>query len=458
MQQFQNFISQASDFMWSSILMYMLVAVGIFYTLYLGFPQIRELPNAFRQITGKGSRDESTDDGTGAMSPFQALATAIASQIGTGNVAGVATAIMSGGPGAVFWIWVSAFLGMSTIFSEAILAQRYRVVKDDEFVGGPAYYITKGLKSKPLALFFSVAIIVALGFIGNMVQSNSIAVSVSSATGINPIIIGIVIAILSALVFAGGISRIGAFAEKIVPFMAGLYVLGSIVVMFLFKEQVLPAFESIFVGAFNPQALMGGALGITMKEAVRYGISRGLFSNEAGMGSTPHAHAVANVNHPVEQGMVAIIGVLVGTVLVCSSTAIIVLVTQANLVPNLAGPQVTQEAFKIAFGPIGEAFLALCLTFFAFTTIVGWYYFGESNVKYLFGKKGILPYRIVVIGFVVLGAALTGNVDFVWKLADFTNGLMVFPNVIALFLLAPQVKKLYKHFKTGARYEEGMKL
>ena len=246
----------------------------------------------------------------------------------------------------------------------------------------------------------------------------------------------------------GGMKRIASFAEFVVPFMAVLYIVGTIVVMFVFKDQVGPAFRSIFVGAFNPSAIMGGALGVTVKQAVRFGVARGLFSNEAGMGSTPHAHAVANVKHPAQQGLVAIVGVVIDTIVVCTSTAMVILVTGAHE-KGLDGALVTQEAFTTAFGSFGTSFLAICLTFFAFTTIIGWYYFGETNIRYLFGKKGLLPYRIIVVFFIILGSSLTQKVDFVWVMADFFNGIMVFPNMIALLILAPQVKKILNSYRAG---------
>ncbi len=455
MQLLMDLITKASDLMWSTVLLVVLVAVGLIYTLYLKFPQFTHIGKGFKLAFGDifTSRKEA---GTSSMSSFQALATSIAAQIGTGNVAGVATAIMSGGPGAIFWMWVSAIFGMGTIFGEAVLAQKYREIRDGQFVGGPAFYISKGLKNKKLgkfmAGFFSVAIIIALGFVGNMVQSNSITAAVNKATGINPLIIGIALGVVAALVFMGGMKRIASFAELVVPFMALLYIAGGVVVLFLFKDQIGPAFYSIFEGAFNPQAVMGGAVGVTIKQAVRFGVARGLFSNEAGMGSTPHAHAVANVKHPAQQGLVAMVGVVIDTLIVCTTTALIVLVTGANLVPGLAGPLVTQQAFTTAFGGLGTQFLALTLTFFAFTTIVGWYYFGETNVRYLFGTKGIRPYQLMVVVFVILGSLLTEQVNFVWTLADFFNGIMVFPNLVALLILAPQVKKLLVSYDNGEVY------
>lgn len=455
MEALMNLITKASDAMWSSVLLVVLVSVGVIFTVYLKFPQFTHLGKAFKAAFGDifTSRKEA---GTSSMSSFQALATSIAAQIGTGNVAGVATAIMAGGPGAIFWMWVSGIFGMGTIFSEAILAQKYREIRDGQFVGGPAFYISKGLKNKALgkfmAGFFSVALIIALGFVGNMVQSNSITASVNRATGIPPLAIGIVLGVLAALVFMGGMKRIAKFAELVVPFMALLYIAGAITVIIMFRDQLGTAFSAIFQGAFNPQAVGGGALGVTIKQAIRFGVARGLFSNEAGMGSTPHAHAVANVKHPVQQGMVAMVGVIIDTLVVCTATALIVLVTGAYLDTSLAGPLVTQQAFTTAFGGAGTQFLAITLSFFAFTTIVGWYYFGETNIRYLFGSKGVRPYQVIVVLFVILGSMLTDDVDFVWTMADFFNGIMVFPNLIALLLLAPQVKRLFDGYNRGELY------
>ncbi len=442
MEEINKIIMSISDVIWDPILVVLLVGVGILFSLYLGFPQIVNFGKAFRQVSGDMFREKEKKEGE--LSSFQALATAVAAQIGTGNVAGVATAISSGGPGAVFWMWVSALFGMATNFSEAILAQIYREKREGSFVGGPAYYISKGLVALPgrkfLATFFSVALIVALGLVGNLTQSNSISSAIVRILPVSPLIVGIVLAALAAAIFIGGIKRIGSFAEKVVPFMAILYVVGSVIILVKFNDRIGDAFRSIFVGAFRLDAVAGGATGVMVKHAIRYGVARGLFSNEAGMGSTPHAHATADVAHPVQQGMAAVVGVFVDTMVVCPCTALVILVTNATD-SGLVGALITQEAFTCGFGDHGATFLAVALTFFAFTTIVSWYYFGEINVRYLFGKKGLLPYRILVLLFIVIGSVLTKKIDMVWSLADFFNGIMVFPNMIALLLLAPQVKK-----------------
>ncbi|AFS77487.1 sodium:alanine symporter family protein [Gottschalkia acidurici 9a] len=437
-----KFVDVVNTFLWDNFLIYALLGIGIYYTIRLKVPQLSKIVPGFKQTFGSIFKKDKDSDVSG-MTSFQALSTAVAAQVGTGNLAGVATAISSGGPGAIFWMWVSAVLGMATNFGEAVLAQKYSTEIDGERTGGPAYYISKGVKSKFLATFFAVTIIIALGFVGSMVQSNSISTAVYSAFGVNKIVVGIITSIIVALILVGGMKRIANFAELVVPIMAGFYILGSIVILFKFHDQVLIALKSIFVGAFSPRAAVGGALGITVKNAVRFGIARGLFSNEAGMGSTPHAHAVAKVAHPAQQGMVAMVGVIIDTVIICTVTALINLVTQANTL-GLTGIEMTQKAFELGLGSFGLTFIAIGLFFFALTTIIGWYFFGEANIKFLFGIKGIKAYRVLVLVFIVLGSFL--DVDFVWKLADMFNGLMVIPNLIALLILAPQASAIIKDY------------
>lgn len=439
----ESIVSLLNTILWDYVLIFGLVGIGIYFTIRLNLIQVLRFGKATKQVFGGIFKKEESKEGS--MSSFQALATSIAAQIGTGNVAGVATAIAAGGPGAVFWMWMSAFFGMSTIFVEATLAQKYREVDNDgQLVGGPAYYIKNGLKSKGLASFFAVALIIALGFVGNMVQSNSIADAVSNAFPIPKIVIGIILAILAGLIFMGGIKRIASFAEMVVPIMAAIYILGTIVVLVIYKSAVIPTLASIVTGAFNPQAIAGGAMGISMKTAVRYGIARGLFSNEAGMGSTPNSHAVADVSHPVEQGLSAMIAVFIDTMLVCTTTALVILVTGANNL-GLQGVSVTQEGFSLAFGPIGQIFLAVCLSFFAFTTLIGWYYFGENNVRFLFKNKGAIKiYQLIVLIFIILGSLQ--KVDFVWNLADMFNGIMVIPNLIAIFILFKFSKEMLQDY------------
>ncbi|SDK11752.1 alanine/glycine:cation symporter family protein [Natronincola ferrireducens] len=443
-------ISKINSILWGPIMLFFLLGTGLLFTLKLRFIQIRKFKYIWRETFGGIFKkiDKADEDG---MSSFQALTTAIAAQVGTGNLAGVATAIAAGGPGAIFWMWISGFLGMGTIFAEAVLAQLHTERVDGEITGGPAYYIKKGLGSKFLAGFFAVAIVLALGFMGNMVQSNSISEAVHVAFNIPKVVTGIVVAGLVGLIVIGGISRIASFTEKIVPIMAGLYVLGSLVIVFINYNQILPAFKMIIYGAFNPMAATGGIIGASVKEAFRYGIARGLFSNEAGMGSTPHAHAVAKVKHPAQQGLVAIMGVVIDTGIVCTLTALVILTTGA-FSSGLIGAQLTQEGFIRGFGGFGSTFVAICLFFFALSTIIGWYYFGESNIKFLFGKKGIKFYRILVLLFIIMGTAM--RVEIVWELADTFNGLMVIPNLIALLGLFSFVVNTTKDYEENFNHND----
>ncbi|MDO5689598.1 MAG: sodium:alanine symporter family protein [Tissierellia bacterium] len=453
MEGLLNVVKSINAVLWGPPMMILLVGFGVLSTLYLGFPQFRRLGLGFKESFGKiFVKDENKE---GSMSSFQSLATAVAAQVGTGNIGGVATAIVSGGPGAIFWMWIVAILGMSTISVEAILAQKYRETKDGQLVGGPAYYISKGLSEKGLgglgkglATFFAIMIVIALGFVGNMVQSNSIASVMESAFGINPLVMGLVLAVFAGLIFIGGMGRIAKFAELVVPIMALVYVIGSIALLIRFSDMIGPVVSAIFKGAFTGEAVLGGLAGVAVKNAIRYGVARGLFSNEAGMGSTPNSHAVADVAHPVIQGTVAMVGVFIDTIIVCTATAMVVLVSGANVAAieqNLNGPVVTQMAFEAAFGTIGGQFLAIALMFFAFTTVVGWYYFGESNMKFLFKSKGaIRVYQAVVLIFVVLGSTL--HVDVVWELADMFNAIMVIPNIIGLVVLLKHVKNMYMDY------------
>lgn len=439
MSTLENIVGFVNGILWDYVLIFGLVGIGVYFSLLLGFPQVTRFGSAAKKVFGGIFKKEESKEGS--MSSFQALATSIAAQIGTGNVAGVATAITLGGPGAIFWMWVSAFFGMATMFVEATLAQKYRErATDGQLVGGPAYYIKNGLGAKGLASFFAIALILALGFIGNMVQSNSISDAVSRAFNIPQIAVGFGIAILAALIFIGGMKRIASFAEFVVPIMAAVYILGAITVIILFKEKTISVFRDIIVGAFNPSAVVGGVVGASIRHAVRYGIARGLFSNEAGMGSTPNSHAVADVSHPAEQGLSAMMAVFIDTILVCTATAVVILSTGAHEL-GLEGAGVTQQAFTIAFGPFGQKFLAVCLTFFAFTTVVGWYYFGENNVRFLFkNKSAVRIYQILVLVFIVFGSYQ--KVSFVWDVADMFNGFMVIPNLIGIFLLFKESKNI----------------
>ena len=452
MEELNQIVQNVSGFVWNSLLIFLLVGTGIFYTIKLKFIQVRKFGEGYTKVV-KGVNLNGEAAGADGMSSFQSLATAVAAQVGTGNLAGAATAIAAGGPGAIFWMWISAFFGMATVYSEAVLGQVYKKKIGGEVIGGPAFYISEGLGenwfSKGLAAFFGLSCILALSFMGNAVQSNSIAAAFSNEFPIPPVYIGIGVAVVSGFIFWGGTQRIASFTEKIVPLMAGLYVGASIIIILMNFSHIIPAVKMIFVGAFNPTAVMGGAFGITIKQAVRFGVARGLFSNEAGMGSTPHAHAVAKVDHPCEQGAVAIITVFIDTFVVLTCTALVIIMnvdlTNKALIDSIPGIALTQTAFKTAFGSFGGIFIAVCLFFFALSTIIGWYYFGVANVKYLFGNKAMNIYKVIVICFILLGSL--AKVDLVWNLSDLFNGLMALPNLIALLVLYKLVVKATDEYR-----------
>ena len=441
-----DLVLKVNDVLTGSVLIIALVGIGLLFTFKLGFIQIRGFKDGWNRTFG-GLFSKKGDAGKDGMSSFQALATAIAAQVGTGNIAGAATAIAVGGPGAIFWMWISAFLGMSTIFAEAVMAQKFKQVSDDGTVtGGPVYYIRgafKGTFGKVLAAIFAVLIIFALGFMGNAVQSNSIAASWNTAFGIPKIAMGIFIAVVSLFVFTGGMKRIAKVTELIVPIMAAFYIVGSLIVIFANVTAIPAAFHDIIVGAFKPAAVAGVAMGATLKLAVQKGVARGLFSNEAGMGSTPHAHAVAKVKHPVEQGFVAMIGVFIDTFVILNLTALVI-ITTGSRTTGLTGAQLSQYAFSTLYGKFGEIFIAICMLFFAFSTIIGWYFFGEANIRYLFGAKAVKIYSIIVCICVALGSLQ--EVELVWNMADCFNSMMVIPNAIALVALSGLVKKTHDDY------------
>lgn len=441
-----DLVLKVNDVLTGSVLIIALVGIGLLFTFKLGFIQIRGFKDGWNRTFG-GLFSKKGDAGKDGMSSFQALATAIAAQVGTGNIAGAATAIAVGGPGAIFWMWISAFLGMSTIFAEAVMAQKFKQVSDDGTVtGGPVYYIRgafKGTFGKVLAAIFAVLIIFALGFMGNAVQSNSIAASWNTAFGIPKIAMGIFVAVVSLFVFTGGMKRIAKVTELIVPIMAAFYIVGSLIVIFANVTAIPAAFHDIIVGAFKPAAVAGGAMGATLKLAVQKGVARGLFSNEAGMGSTPHAHAVAKVKHPVEQGFVAMIGVFIDTFVILNLTALVI-ITTGSRTSGLTGAELSQYAFSTLYGKFGEIFIAICMLFFAFSTIIGWYFFGEANIRYLFGAKAVKIYSIIVCICVALGSLQ--EVELVWNMADCFNSMMVIPNAIALVALSGLVKKTHDDY------------
>ncbi len=430
------------------ILIVLLIGTGIFFSVKTRFVQVRCFKEGWNKTFGNfslhGGKQES------GISSFQALATAIAAQVGTGNIIGASGAILIGGPGAIFWMWIIAFFGMATIYSEAVLAQETREVKPDGTVhGGPVYYIKKAFPNgfgKFLAGFFAVAIILALGFMGCMVQSNSIGETCSNALGIPAWVIGIVVTIIAAVIFLGGVQRIASVTEKLVPLMAVLYIAGGLIVLIARIKYVPETIGMIFKYAFMPNAIIGGSLGYALKTAISQGVKRGLFSNEAGMGSTPHAHAMANVKKPHDQGVVAMVGLFFDTFVVLTMTALVVISTlyagdgvlASGAADGIAKTNMAQLAFGMIFGDkFGPLFVAICLFFFAFSTVLSWNLFGKINVEYLFGKKAVPVYSVLALGFIFLGSCLSN--DLVWELTDMFNQLMVIPNVIALIALSSLV-------------------
>ena len=443
-------IESGNNYLWNYLLIFLLCGTGIYYTIRLRFIQVRRFGQGFRLVFGNMSL-RGKKSRNGEMTPFQSLATAIAAQVGTGNLAGAATAMVSGGPGAIFWMWLSAFFGMATIYAEATLAQQYKVEKDGQVTGGPVYYIRqafRGRLGKVLSVLFAVFIVLALGFMGNMVQSNSIGAAfaeVFRSRGIQlpAVAVGLILAAFAFVIFIGGTARLSAVVEKLVPVMALVYIVGSLALLVMNITAIPNALRMIVVGAFNPAAVTGGALGIGVQQAIRYGVARGLFSNEAGMGSTPHAHARATAKNPHEQGLAAMISVFIDTFIILNLTAFSILTTGV-LGNGKDGTELTQSAFTTVFGQYGDLFIAVCLLFFAFSTILGWHFFAQINVEYLLGRKAVKVYSLLVVGFIILGSAL--KVDLVWELADFFNGLMVIPNVLALLALSGVVVKICKKF------------
>ena len=450
-------VVKINEYLSSYILIFLLIGVGLWYTIKTRFVQVRYFGAGMKKVFGnlslKGGKQKQ------GMSSFQALATAIAAQVGTGNIIGASGAILTGGPGAIFWMWVIAFLGMATIYAEATLAQKTRVIdKDGNVNGGPVYYITtafKGGLGKFLAGFFAVAIILALGFMGCMVQSNSIGSTMETAFGIPGWVAGLVLVVICGFIFLGGVQRLASVCEKIVPIMAAIFLLGGLVILGVRIQYVPATFGMIFKYAFTPQAIIGGTFGAAIKAAISQGAKRGLFSNEAGMGSTPHAHAQANVEKAHDQGIVAMAGVFIDTFVVLTLNALVIIATlytadgplakcgAAAASTTITKANLAQTAFGTVFGSnFGAMFVAICLFFFAFSTILSWNMFGKINVVYLFGKKNAkactVVYTVIALVFIFLGTLMSN--DLVWELTDAFNYLMVLPNAIALFALTGMVK------------------
>ena len=447
-------VTKINEYLSNYILVFLLLGVGLWYSIKTRFVQVRCFKEGWNSVFGNLSlRGKKHDSG---MSSFQALATAIAAQVGTGNIVGASGAILTGGPGAIFWSWLIAFFGMATIYAEATLAQETRIVEEDGNIkGGPVYYITTAFKGgfgKFLAGFFAVAITLALGFFGCMVQSNSIGSTMQTAFGIPSWIVGIILVAICAFIFLGGVQRLASVTEKVVPIMAAIFLLGGLIVLIVRIKYVPATIGMIFKYAFQPQAIIGGGFGYAIKTAISQGAKRGLFSNEAGMGSTPHAHALANVDCPHDQGVVAMIGVFIDTFVVLTLNALVIISTlytadgplASGYVGDITGvlgkANLAQTAFGVVFGETaGNMFVAVCLFFFAFSTILSWNLFGKINVAYLFGKKSTVVYTILALVFIFLGTMMSN--DLVWELSDMFNNLMVIPNAVALFALTSLVVK-----------------
>ena len=453
-----------NEYLSNYILVFLLVGIGVWYSIKTKFVQIRCFGEGLRKMLPDFRAFDK--DHHGDMTSFQALATAVAAQVGTGNIVGASGAILIGGPGAIFWMWVIAFFGMATIYAEATLAVKTRKVDENgEIKGGPVYYITTAFKGKFgrfMAGFFAIAITLALGFMGCMVQSNSIANCMQTAFNIQPWIIGVILVCLSAAIFIGGVKRLAKVTEKLVPIMALFFIIGCLIIFVARINYIPETISLIFKYAFQPQAILGGGFWFAFKTALSQGAKRGLFSNEAGMGSTPHAHALAKVKDPHDQGVVAMMGVFVDTFIVLTLNALVVISTMyvsggvlangytGRIVDVLNKTNLVQTAFGSVFGEsIGSMFVAICLLFFAFSTILSWNLFGKINVLYLFGKKNpklaTLIYTIVALVFIMIGTLISS--DFVWELTDMFNNLMVIPNVIALFALTGLVVSMIKFSK-----------
>ena len=458
MENLLQVLEAIDNFVWGPVLLVLLMGTGILLTVRLNLIQVLKLPRAVKLIF------QAENKGQGDINSFGALCTALAATVGTGNIVGVATAITAGGPGALFWMWLAAFFGMATKYAEGVLAIKYRSTDaNGQVSGGPMYYIEKGLgkKFKFLAILFAVfGILVALLGIGTFTQVNSIATSINTVLGVDPKITSVVVALIVATIVFGGIKSIAKVAEKVVPFMAIVYIVISLIIICCNAEAIIPAIIAVFKGAFSGTAAVGGFAGATMAQAIQKGIARGVFSNESGLGSAPIAAAAAKTEWPAEQGLISMTGTFIDTIIICTLTGLSILVTGTWQVEGVEGAGITQLAFSNVLPNVGPYLIMICLSLFAFTTILGWCYYGERCLEYLAGVKGINIYRIV---FVIL-VGITGflNLEIIWTLADIVNGLMAFPNLIALLGLSGVVvteTKLYmKHLEESKAAQSNVNL
>lgn len=429
-------LNAVDSFVWGPVLITLLLGTGLFLTIRLKLIQLFKFGYAWKLISGK--YDDPEDEGD--ITHFQALSTALSATIGTGNIAGVATAIAAGGPGAVFWMWVTAFFGMSVKFTSCMLAVKYRQVNEDGSAsGGPMYYLSMGLGKRWLGLLFALFAVIASFGIGNMVQANSVAQPMSDL-GVPRFVTGLILMVLVGVVILGGISRIASVASKIVPFMSIVYVFAAIFILVLNYDKVPGVLAMIVKYAFNPTAAAGGFVGATVMQTIRFGVARGLFSNEAGLGSAPIAHAAAKTKHPTREGLVAMLGPFIDTLVICTMTAMVILISgmwQAKdpVTGNqLSGALLSSEAFESTLGIFGSYIVSIGMIFFAYSTIIAWSYYGDRSAEFLLGKKSIVYYRILFTIMVPMGATM--KLDVVWMVSDITNALMAFPNLVGLLLLS----------------------
>lgn len=438
MEQLHNIILTLDGYVWGPVMLVLLLGTGVWLSVTLGFIQIIKLPKALSLIlmSNKSSGEK------GEITPFQALTTALSATVGTGNIAGVATAIASGGPGAIFWMWVTAFFGMATKYAEAVLSVHFRKqLSDGSTIGGPMYYISEGLRQKWLGVLFAIFGVFASFGIGSMAQSHSVALAVNNAFGVPKIAVGIFLVVITALVIIGGIKRIGKVTEKLVPFMAVFYIVISLILIISNFSAVLVAFKIIFGHAFSPAAAAGGFAGSMVRDAIRYGVARGVFSNEAGLGSAPIAHAAAKTDNAVKQGLIAMTGVFFDTIIICSMTALVIISTGA-WESGKSSTELTALAFNSFYGNLGDWFLAIALIFFAYSTILGWSYYGEQCMKFLTGGKFSYFYKLIFLFTVFFGSYR--KTAFVWDISDLFNGMMAIPNLIGLLGLSLLLRKLTK--------------
>ena len=427
MELIQNIIDTANNLLWSYIMIAALLACAIYFTIRSRFVQFRMLGEMCRQLVNASERH--LDDGTRHISPLQAFLVSLASRVGTGNLAGVATAIAVGGPGAVFWMWIIALIGAANAFVESTLAQLYKQRENDSYIGGPAYYILNGLKCRWMAILFSILTILTFGYAFNTVQSNTICEAMNNAFGIDHTLMGIILTLATLIIIFGGIQRIAKVSSVVVPIMALGYLLLAIVVVILNITHLPDIIAVIVKSAFGAEQFVGGGMGA----AVMQGIKRGLFSNEAGMGSAPNAAATASTSHPVKQGLIQTLGVFTDTLVICSCTAFIILISGVEL-SEFDGVQLTQEALTAEIGGVGRIFVALAILLFAFSSIFGNYYYGEANIRFITKSATALTlYRLTVVAIVMCGSLL--SLKMVWSLADVTMGLMTLCNLVAIVLL-----------------------